>query len=262
MRRIDERLEWAEAKLRACRRIALRYVGRPLRVERKPDRSPVTIADRTVEAYLRHEIGRAFPREAIVGEEFGAPPRLGSSFWTVDPIDGTRAFSRGLPSWGILLGWVERGKAVVGACDFPVLDTFLGVGQGTPAYERREGRRRPLPRTPVAATLSDAVVFHGGSKWWLSTRYAKGFARVVRHCFLERAYGDCYAYLWVFRGNADAVLDCGVKIWDVAPFAALACATGRVLTDFSGRPCFTGPEAILAHPRLARQIATLLRSHV
>lgn len=258
MRLKDERLAWAEAKLLECQRIALRYFGGHLRVERKPDRSPVTIADRKVEEYLRRALARAFPGEAIVGEEFGASVTNSASFWTIDPIDGTRAFSRGLPSWGILLGRVEHGRAVLGACAFPVLRTILGASRHMPAYERRGSRRAPLPRAAVPPKLADAVLFHGGSGWWFSTRYAEGFRRLVQGCFLERAYGDCYAYLWVFRGHADAMLDYGVKIWDLVPFAALALATGRVLTDFAGRPSFTGPESILAHPRLARQLAKIL----
>ena len=258
MRVKDERLAWAEAQLRECQRIALRYFGRRLRVERKADQSPVTRADRAIEERLRRAIGRAFPDEAIVGEEFGAPAKPGSSFWTIDPIDGTRAFSRGLPSWGILLGRVEHGKPVLGACRFPALDTFLGVGRGTPAYERRQGRLVRLSRAAPPPALSESVVFHGGSNWWVSTPYARGFNRVIQRCFLERAYGDCYGYLWLFRGHVDAVLDYGVKIWDMAPLAAVARATGRVLTDCAGRPSFTGPGSIMAHPVLVRRIVKTL----
>jgi len=260
MRVKDERLAWAEAKLRECRRIVLRHFGARLQVERKADRSPVTIADRRIEEYLRRELQRAFPSEAIIGEEFGPSPQLGSRYWTIDPIDGTRAFSRGLPSWGILLGRVEQGQAVLGACDFPAIATFVGVGPNTPAYERQRGHSVKLLCMRKSPALSQAVIFHGGSSWWLSTRYRDGFRRLVRACYLERAYGDCYAYLWVLRGNADAMLDYGVKIWDLVPFAALASATGRVLTDFSGRPSFTGPESILAPPGLARLIRRLLVS--
>lgn len=258
--RMKESLAWVEAKLRECRRIALRYFGRPIRLERKPDRSPVTLVDRLLEERLRREIERAFPEDGIVGEEFGVSPSRSGAYWTVDPIDGTRAFSRGLPSWGILLGRVERGRAVLGACDFPAVGTFIGVSRGVPAYERTKGSRVALPRARPVHRLSQAVVFHGGSRWWLSTRYAGGFARLVRACFLERAYGDCYAYLWVLRGNADAMLDYGVKIWDLVPFAALGRATGRVLTDFAARPSFTGPESILAHPTLARLITKTLHA--
>ena len=254
----DERLAWAEATLRRARRMALRYFSDGVRVERKADRSPVTVADRAIETFLRRQLERAFPGEPIIGEEFGPPPGRPSTYWTVDPIDGTRAFTRGLPSWGILLGRVEEGRAVLAACEFPVFDTFLGVGPGTPAYERRGTRRLPLPRARRAPALRAATVFHGGSGWWLGTKYQRGFSTLVRSCFLERAYGDCYAYLWVLRGNADAMLDYGPKLWDLVPFAALAQATGRVMTDFAGRPAFTGPEAIFAHPSLVRQIVKIL----
>jgi len=254
----DERLAWAEAKTRECRKIALRYFGTRLRVERKADRSPVTIADRTIEEHLRRELARAFPSEAVVGEEFGSPQSLGSSYWTIDPIDGTRAFSRGLPSWGMLIAWVERGEPTVGACDLPVLKTFFGAGRGV-AYERSDGRRKALPLAREPSALADTVLFHGGSSWWLTHRLASGFKRLVQSCFLERAYGDCYAYLWVFRNHVDAMIDYGVKIWDIAPFASMAKATGRVLVNFSGKPDFIGPETILAPPSLARLIVNTLQ---
>ena len=122
----DERLAWAEATLRQARRLALRYAASGVRVERKPDRSPVTAADRAIETFLRKRLARAFPGDAVVGEEFGSPPTLGETFWTIDPIDGTRAFTRGLPSWGILLGRVEQGRAVLAASQFPVFAIFLG----------------------------------------------------------------------------------------------------------------------------------------
>lgn len=92
----------------------------------------------------------------------------------------------------------------------------------------------------------------------MGSRYEAGFTRLVKRCFLERAYGDCYGYLWVLRGRADAMLDYGVKPWDLVPLAALAQATGRTLTDCSNRPSFTGPESVLAHPRLAQQICRTL----
>src|SRR3989338_6676158 len=105
-------LTWAERQVRACRPIALKYFrSASLRVERKADRSPVTQADRAIEERLRKALARDFPGESILGEEFGRSGACADSFWSIDPIDGTRAFSRGLPSWGIMLGRVEGGPA-------------------------------------------------------------------------------------------------------------------------------------------------------
>ena len=257
----DERLAWAQAKLGEAQRIALRYFGTTLRIQRKRDDSPVTVADRKVETFLRAQLRKAFPREVIVGEEFGAPADPGRSYWTVDPIDGTRAFSRGLPSWGMLLSFVEDGKPVMGACLYPATRMFLGAGQGVPAFESDGGARRLLPRVTTPPALSRSAVFHGGSSWWLGSPYGAGFTRLVRQVYLERAYGDCYGYLWLLRGHCDAMIEYGVKVWDVAPFAAIAGSTGRVMLDCSGRAAFQGPECIVAHPKLARHIAEVLAQH-
>ena len=220
----------------------------------------MTAADRVIEERLRRAIERRFPGEPIVGEEFGSTGRITSTFWTIDPIDGTRAFSRGLPSWGMMVGRVERDRATLGVCDFPAIGVTVGVAPSVKAYERAVGGIRPLRPPRAVRSLSEAVVFHGGSRWWQPTRYAAGFSRLVRACYLERAYGDCYGYLWALRGCADAVVDYDVKIWDLVPLAALAHATGRVLIDCDGRVGFVGPGAIMAHPSLADRIARMLNS--
>ena len=254
-------LKWVEREVRACRPIALRYFrSSALRVERKADRSPVTQADRLIEARLRKALRRQFPGEPILGEEFGPSERLGDTYWTIDPIDGTRAFSCGLPSWGIMVGRVERGTATVGVVDYPAFGTTLAVAPGLRAYERTGRRRMPLPCARPRHTLEDAVIFHGGLRWWNVPKYVRGFQRIVKASYLERAYGDCYGYLWVLRGRADAMLDYGVKPWDLVPFAALARATGHLLCDFSGRQSFSGPDTIMAHPALARLIARTLHA--
>ncbi|MBI3020410.1 MAG: hypothetical protein HYY59_00195 [Candidatus Omnitrophica bacterium] len=249
-------LAWVEREVRGCRPIALRYFrSSSLQIERKPDRSPVTAADRAIEERLRRAIARCCPGEPIVGEEFGRSGSLqATTYWTVDPIDGTRAFSRGLPSWGILVARVERGIATLGVCDFPAIGVTIGTAPGVKAYERAAGGCCPLPAPRPVRSLDEAVIFHGGAGWWQRTRYADGFSRLVRACYLERAYGDCYGYLWALRGRADAVIDCNVKIWDLAPLAALARATGRVLVHCSGEPSFSGPDSIFASPPVARLI--------
>ena len=252
-------LTWVERQVLGCVPIALRYFrSTSLRVEHKPDQSPVTAADRAIEERLRRAIERTFPGETILGEEFGMSGRARDSYWTLDPIDGTRAFSRGLPSWGILVGRVEARRATLGLCHFPVVGTTIAVAPGVRAYDRTGRRRIPLPRPRPIRSLDQAVVFHGGLRWWRDTRYVSGFLQLVRRCYLERAYGDCYGYLWALRGDADVVLDYGVKPWDLVPLAALAEGTGRTLTDFSAHPSTSGPQTLMAHPELTASICGLL----
>ena len=256
-------LRWIEREVRRCRPIALRYFrSSGLRIERKADASPVTAADRAIEERLRAVLAKGCPGERILGEEFGSSGPAGDDYWTIDPIDGTRAFSSGLPSWGILVARVERGRPTLGVCDFPLWGITLGVAAGVRAYERASGAPIALSRPRPVRSLRDAVIFHGGSAWWRKTRVAKGFARLMSHCYLERAYGDCYGYLWALRGYADAVIDCGVKPWDMAPFFALAYATGRVLVNFNNRPSFSGPDSIMAAPPFASRVARILRQGV
>ena len=248
-----------EPEVRRCRPLALGYFrSASLRVWRKADRSPVTDADRAIEERLRAVLARLAPGETILGEEFGRSGRDTATYWTVDPIDGTRAFSRGLPSWGIMVGRVERGRATLGLCDFPAFGVTMAAASGAPAYERgRGGARGFRPPRPVRS-LEDAVIFHGGARWWAGTRWAQGFRHLVHGCFLERAYGDCYGYLWALRGSADAVLDYGVAPWDMAPLAALAAGSGRLLADCAGRPSFSGPDTVMGHPAFVRLICKIL----
>lgn len=254
-------LSFVEREVLACRPLALRYFrSARLKVERKPDSSPVTAADRLIEERLRKSFAGAFPGERIVGEEMGGLNQKGSSYWTIDPIDGTRAFSRGLPSWGIMVGKVESGRAVLGVCDFPAIGVTIAASAGVEPYERTKNKTVPLPRPRRVNGLEEAVIFHGGARWWLPTPYHRGFNRIVTDCYLERAYGDCYGYLWALRGFADAVMDYGVKLWDMVPIAAIAQATGRVLINFDGQPSFTGPDTLMAHPFFARTLVQILQA--
>ncbi len=251
-------LESLEQAVHQCRPLALRYFqSKSLRVEHKADRSPVTAADRAIEERLRRALARIAPGEPILGEEFGASGQLSDTYWTIDPIDGTRAFSRGLPSWGIMVGRVEQGQARLGLVDFPAIGVTIGVATGVPAYEQTGGGQSRLPSARPLASLASAVIFHGGVRWW-PARAVSGMTILMKACYLERAYGDCYGYLWALTGLADAVIDYGVKPWDMVPLAALAEATGRRMTDFSGHDSFTGPETIMGHASMVRLISQQL----
>lgn len=244
-----------------ARPLALKHFrANNLRIERKADQSPVTIADRAVESRLRRALARLCPGETIVGEEFGRSGTSTDNYWTIDPIDGTRAFSRGLPTWCIMVGKVERGRPVLGVCDFPSLNTTIAVAPGVAPYERIGRARRRLLKVSAPPPLKECVLFHGGAHWWNHSPHAKGFHELISRCYLERAFGDCYGFLWALRGYADIVIEYGVKVWDMVPLAALAHATGRVMVNARNQPSWMGPDTIMAHPQLASQAAKLLRA--
>ncbi len=247
---------WLENLLLRSRKIALGYFQKSIKVSRKADRSPVTLADKEIEKFLRKEIAKKFPDNGILGEETGFSGKNKKTYWVIDPIDGTRAFSRGLPSWGILIAKVENRKVVVGACDFPVIQTSIIAVRGKGAYEKVGNKKTKFKNAKPINFLKDAVLFHGGASFFLSSNYAKPFQKVMKQCYLERAYGDCFAYLWVLRGQADLVLEKGVKEWDMAPFSIFASETGRVLVDFKGVSNFKGPNTIFGSPKLVKQVVS------
>lgn len=254
-------LLWLQQLARSSRRISIPYFrSGDLQVKRKSDHSPVTVADLEVEAYLRARMLKAFPEACIVGEEFVNPDTLPQSYWTIDPIDGTRAFSRGLPFWGTLIGKVERGKPVLGICDFPALDITMAGALGHGLSERVGTRSKRLLGPKQAKPLEQAVILHGGSCWWQKTRYSKGFQRLTKACYLERAYGDCYGYLWLFRGHADAVIEHGLQLWDIVPMAAMARSVGLNVFNAEGRIAFQDPVSVVGATRLSKTIATALSS--
>ena len=256
-------LQAVESAVIQARPLALKHFrSTHLRVNRKADQSPVTIADRSVEKRLRAALARLCPGETIVGEEFGRSGTSTETYWTIDPIDGTRAFSRGLPTWCIMVGKVEKGRPVLGICDFPALDTTIAVAPGVAAYERVGRQVRRLPKAATSPQLKECVIFHGGANWWARSPYAKGFQALIGRCYLERAFGDCYGFLWALRGHADIVVEYGVKVWDMVPLAALAHATGRVLVNLHNKPSWTGPDTLMAHPQLSVQAARILRGSV
>ncbi len=104
------------------------------------------------------------------------------------------------------------------------------------------------------------MLFHGGTRYWARTAYRQHFYRLLTTCYLERAFGDCYGFLWAFRGGADAVLEYGVKPWDLVPLAAAARTLGWTFTDCVGRPNFLGPELVMAKPKLLPALTRALRA--
>ena len=149
MSELSERLDFAVRAAIEAGGVTMRYFRSPsLAVDAKPDKSPVTNADKEAEELLREHIAREYPEDGIVGEEFGVQDGSSEYTWYLDPIDGTQSFIRGIPLFGTMVGLEARGEAVVGVIVFPALkETGL----------RRQGSRRMVVRRPVAARPEEGV---------------------------------------------------------------------------------------------------------
>ncbi len=229
-------LDTARRAVRAASAASLRHFRRGVRVEEKPDRTPVTAADREAEAAIVRVIRRAFPRHAVLGEETGAHAGEADSRWIVDPIDGTRGFARGGGFWGPLVALEHRGEVVVGAMALPVLGETYWAARGRGAFLQR-GRARPVRlRVSRLGDWSEATLSLGEMRFLLAPERAAAVERLAASAASARCYGDLAGCALVLTGRAEAWLEAGVKEWDLAPMQVLVEEAGGRFTDLAGRP--------------------------
>jgi histidinol phosphatase-like enzyme (inositol monophosphatase family) len=192
---------------------------------------PVTAADRAAEMAMREMIERTFPDHGVLGEEFERKPARSGYEWVLDPIDGTRAFIAGLPTWGVLIALAYESRPIVGIMDQPYLDErYRGWNDGAEAVVR--GERRPL-RTRICSGLSEAILsttdpylFHGAE--------AEAFAPVRARARLTRYGYDCYAYSMIAAGHIDCVIESGLKPFDIAALIPIITGAGGGVCSWEG----------------------------
>ncbi len=223
-------MDTALAAVKAAGDAALRHFRTGVRIEHKQDRSPVTVADREAEAAALDVIGKAFPDHAILGEETGLRPGEGQSRWIIDPIDGTRGFIRGGKAWGPLVALELGGRMVAGAMAIPAEGRCYWAAEGKGAY--RDGERLHLTEVK---DWSQATLSLGELQNLLAPPYREDVLELVGTCEAARCEGDLVGCAMLLDGRADAWLEAGVRIWDLAPLKVLVEEAGGRFTNFSGR---------------------------
>jgi histidinol-phosphatase len=196
-----------------------RFRATDLRVETKPDLSPVTDADRAVERALRERIAAERPDESVFGEEEGDDG--GAVRWIVDPIDGTRNFSRGIPVWATLIALEREGEFVCGVVSAPALGHRWWAARGEGAWA--DGS--PIGVSAVAA-LSDATV---------SCTYGRDLVRLEPLVWHARGLADFWQHVLVAEGALDAAVDAELKLWDYAALEPIVTEAGGQLASFNGQ---------------------------
>ena len=226
-----------------------RFRSRDLVVETKPDRTPVTEADTEVEHELRAMLGTERRRDAILGEEQGASGK-GRRRWILDPIDGTRNYSRGIPVWATLIALEEEGRVVLGVVSAPALHRRWWAERGGGAHAGGDQVHVSAVRRPEEAVLSFAL-----------EQPLPGLAARAWHA---RAYGDFWSHMLVAEGSVDGAIDAiGVSVWDLAAVQVIVEEAGGTFTDFAGEHRIDGQSAIssngLLHADLLEAVAELTR---
>jgi myo-inositol-1(or 4)-monophosphatase len=227
--------------------IARRYFRTPMQVANKlaPGAfDPVTLADTEIERFLRAALAQATPGLRIVGEEFGTTGDS-ADYWIIDPIDGTRAFMSGMPSWGILLGLVVDGKAVGGIMHQPFTgETFLA----DPVHGSRllhGGVTTPMTGSR-RTSLDEAILYSTDPLMLERGGLLKGFDRLACACRLRRWGGDCYAFALVAQGSIDLMVEGVLAPYDIVPLIAIIEGAGGVITTLDGDAPLAGGNVLAA----------------
>jgi histidinol-phosphatase len=229
-----------------------------LRVNRKPDRTPVTDADLAVEDAIRLVLKEQRPRDAVVGEERGGPADA-SRVWLLDPIDGTKNFLRGVPVWATLVALVEHGKPVVGVISAPALRRRWWAATGAGAHTRdAHGTTRAITVSRVSE-LADAYVSttHLGS--WAEHRSRESYLSLVDATWENRAFGDFWQHCLVAEGAIDLAAEPIVSPWDVAAAQVLVEQAGGRFTDLDGVARYDSGTALSSNGLLHDAALDLLR---
>jgi myo-inositol-1(or 4)-monophosphatase len=223
---------------------------------------PVTAADRATEAALRAAITARFPDHGIQGEEAAEKAGTGAWCWIIDPIDGTRSFMSGMPTWGTLVGLLQHGVPAYGMMSQPYVgDCFLGGG-GKAALLARGGVT-PL-RCRAGVRLADATLFATTPDMFAPGPEQDAFAALSARVRLTRFGADCYAYCLLAAGHVDLVVEAGLGFYDIAPLVPIIEGAGGIVSDWQGQPLSSGGRALAAaDPALhAAALAVLVEAGV
>ena len=204
---------------------------------------PVTEADRAAEAVMRARLAELRPDDGILGEEFGHQPGTSGITWVLDPIDGTRGYICGAPTWGILVAASDAAGPIFGLIDQPYIAERFAGGGGHAEMNGPMGRFRL--QTREAARLSGATIMTTYPEVG-TERDRAGFAAVARRARLTRYGMDCYAYALVAAGQVDLVIEAGLHPYDIHAPIAVVEAAGGVVSDWRGGPAHDGGHVLAA----------------
>jgi histidinol-phosphatase len=211
-----------------------RFGSLDLRIETKPDLTPVTDADRAVETELRAMLARERPNDSIVGEEFGGTPTFTGRQWIIDPIDGTKNFVRGVPVWASLIALLEDGVPVVGAVSAPALQRRWWAAHGQGAFVAVDGAPPRRLSVSSVAQLNSASLSFSSLSGWAQRGLRELFIELTDAVWRVRAFGDFFSYCLLAEGAVDIATEPEVSVWDLAALDILVREAGGTLTGLDG----------------------------
>ena len=238
-------------------RLTLGYFQAGIRPDFKQDQTPVTVADKKAEELIRSRIEKKYSGHTIVGEEYGVSEQQTSEFcWYIDPIDGTKAFTRGVPLYSVLIGLEIDKNVEVGVVFFPALNEMVAAATGLGC--RLNGRLVKVSDTDkmdqAVVAFTDAASFagHGRGPAW---------ERILDSAYVSAGWGDAYGHCLVATGRTEAMFDPVMEVWDCAPFPPILREAGCFFGDWSGNQTIHAKEAISVNAALLPSVLELINRH-
>jgi len=239
----------------AARQHTLRYFRQRLDVEQKQDASPVTIADRETEQHLRTLLAAHYPEHGVYGEEFANELSDQRLIWVIDPIDGTKSFISGVPSFGTLIALLDNQQPVLGIIDMPALDErWLGQRDHATTFNGQ------VCHTRSTTELAEATLFATAPEMFQADN-AYRFDLLAQRVRLRRFGGDCHAYGLLAAGFIDLVVEADLKPFDYCALVNVVAGAGGVISDWNGEPLklhSDGRVIAAANAELHQQALTIL----
>ncbi len=233
--------------------MTLEYFQDPaLVVDRKLDGTPVTVADRLAERFLREQILERFPTDSIVGEEEDDVAGTSGRAWIIDPIDGTKSFTAGVPLFANLIAVLDDDVPVLGAINLPALDELVLASAGGGAFFNGQPTR-----VSDTADLRGAYLMTSGLTYWPEG----SLERLTAEGMTIRTWADAYGYALVATGRVAAMVDPLANLWDVAPMQVILEEAGGKFTDLAGTRTVAGGNGVGSNGAIHEKLLAILPNH-
>ena len=217
---------------------------------------PVTSSDKAFERFIRLKIKKKFPTHQVIGEEFGHKKSKSKFTWVIDPIDGTRSFVIGNPTWSNLISLNFNGKPIIGLANFPKLNKYYLNYDKVSAYVFEKGKKRKISvsKNVPLGEIKAAVAFHGA----ISLNKQKKIPKILK--LMQFPCTDALSYAHLAEGRLDVVLQCSNKIWDIHPLIPIIEAAGGVVTNWKNENAINaGNILVSANKSIHKKILKLLK---
>jgi len=237
-----------------------RYQSLDLVIETKPDLTPVTDADKAVETKIRQILAVERPDDLIVGEEFGTPDLTGDKYyWVIDPIDGTKNFLRGIPTWATLIGLCNPdGEVVVGVVSSPALYRRWFASLGGGAFVSENGGSAKQIHVSQVRELKDALLSYSDLVGWGSRKAA--MLKLQEDIWRTRGLGDFWSHMLVAEGAVDIAVEPVLALWDMAALDIVVREAGGSFTNLDGKPGAHGGNGVSSNGLLHEAFLKALNS--